>query len=149
MHGQVEEYEEEEEEEQDEDGSDAKEPEPVGDFRDDLEKEEQSKRVIRIPLFRKKKVGHRFVKILQVIEKLFYFFVSWEFLKLFGGKHLFPTCNHFRLSFKIYLGKICSGKEILEVATSFPVLAVREFFFSTANKYEAFLYIRRCAVYKR
>lgn len=75
-HGQVEEFEEEEEIEQEEDGSGAQEPEPVGDFQDDLAKEEQSKRVVRIPLFRKKKVRQHFVKILQVIEKLFYYFVS-------------------------------------------------------------------------
>jgi len=36
---------------------------------------------------------------------------------------------------KFILGKISSGKEILEVVTSFPVLAVRKFFFSTANAY--------------
>lgn len=76
MHGKVEEFEEEEEIEQEEDGSGPKEPEPVGDFQDDLAKEEQLKRVVGIPLFRKKKVRQRFVKILQVIEKLFYFFVS-------------------------------------------------------------------------
>ena len=54
--------EEEEEIEQEEDGSGAKEPEPVGDFQDDLAKEEQLKRVVGIPLFRKKKVRQRFVK---------------------------------------------------------------------------------------
>ncbi|KAI4587827.1 hypothetical protein MJG53_020505 [Ovis ammon polii x Ovis aries] len=65
-HGQVEEFEEEEEIEQEEDGSGAQEPEPVGDFQDDSAKEEQSKRVVRIPLFRKKKVRQHFVKILQI-----------------------------------------------------------------------------------
>ena len=54
MHGKVEEFEEEEEIEQEEDGSGAKEPEPVGDFQDDLAKEEQLKRVVGIPLFMKK-----------------------------------------------------------------------------------------------
>lgn len=74
MHGKVEEFEEEEEIEQEEDGSGAKEPEPVGDFQDDLAKEEQLKRVVGIPLFRKKKVRQRFVKNLTSDWKVVLFF---------------------------------------------------------------------------
>ncbi|XP_059969137.1 1-phosphatidylinositol 4,5-bisphosphate phosphodiesterase zeta-1 [Mesoplodon densirostris] len=53
-HGQVEECEEEEEAEQEEEENEAKGPEPLDAFQDDLEKEAASKRAVGIPLFKKK-----------------------------------------------------------------------------------------------
>ncbi|XP_059742130.1 1-phosphatidylinositol 4,5-bisphosphate phosphodiesterase zeta-1 isoform X2 [Bos javanicus] len=87
MHGKVEEFEEEEEIEQEEDGSGAKEPEPVGDFQDDLAKEEQLKRVVGIPLFRKKKI-----KISMALSDLV-IYTKVEKFKSFHHSHLYQQFN--------------------------------------------------------
>nr|XP_025139112.1 1-phosphatidylinositol 4,5-bisphosphate phosphodiesterase zeta-1 isoform X1 [Bubalus bubalis] len=87
MHGKVEEFEEEEEIEQEEDGSGAKEPEPVGDFQDDLAKEEQSKRVVGIPLFRKKKI-----KISMALSDLV-IYTKVEKFKSFHHSNLYQQFN--------------------------------------------------------
>ncbi|KAG5212465.1 hypothetical protein JEQ12_014894 [Ovis aries] len=86
-HGQVEEFEEEEEIEQEEDGSGAQEPEPVGDFQDDSAKEEQSKRVVRIPLFRKKKI-----KISMALSDLV-IYTKVEKFKSFHHSNLYQQFN--------------------------------------------------------
>ena len=82
-HGQVAEYEEYEEIDQEEEDDKDKSSESLDTSKDSQEKETQSRSIVKLPLFRKKKVRLLFEKILQMIEKLSYFLIGRE-LKIWG-----------------------------------------------------------------
>lgn len=88
-HGKVEEFEEFEDIDHEEEADKAKSSRPLATLTNSPEKEAESKTTGGFALFRKKKVRSWFEKILQVIEKLFYFLIGGELKYFFWEKYFF------------------------------------------------------------
>lgn len=89
-HGQVQEYEEYEEADKEEEENKVKESETLAYLKGYPEKETESKNLVRLPLFRKKRVRCYFRNILHVIEKLSSFLIGGELKNFFRRENLFP-----------------------------------------------------------